>query len=671
MDLTTPIQKVPNIGFFYSKKLKKLGIATVEDLVSHYPFRYENFGAPYKIEGINPGSLASAVGQILQIRNIRTRYGKNLTLATVNDGTSSIEVVWFNQPFLTKSIKQGSRVGLAGKVALFSNHRTFINPEYEILYTKTLTNTTHTQGLMPIYPETLGVSSKWLRTKIKFILPTIIPKIAESMPAESLRRNKLVPKKQAVWQIHFPKSAAQIQPARKRLAFEEILITQLKALRRKEIWQGRLKGTKLNIQQEKVISIISNLPFYLTSSQNKVLKEILADLSRERPMNRLLQGDVGSGKTVVAAIAAYVAFLNGYQSCLMAPTEILAMQHFNTMKGILSPLGVGVSLRTSSIKRREAFDILIGTHALITKTVQFKNLALVVIDEQHRFGVTQRAELRVKGLTPHVLTMTATPIPRSLALTFYGDLELSTLDELPKNRKKVKTFVVPPKKRNGTYQFIRKNILAGKQAYIVCPLIEPSETLASAKAAKEEYEYLRKEIFPDLSLGLLHGRLKSKEKEETLTSFRDNRLNILVSTPVVEVGIDIPNAVIMMIEAAERFGLASLHQLRGRVGRGDEQSFCFLFTESGSKNGVARLTAMEKHHLGLELAELDLKIRGPGQIYGTAQSGVPNFKIASISDLPLIKSAREEADLIFKSLSLNKMKPLRLLLEKQSLVTPD
>lgn len=671
MDLTTRIQQVPNIGNSYAIKLKKLGINTAEDLVNHYPFRYENFGAPYKISSINIGTTASAAGQVLQIRNIRTRYGKNLTFATVNDGTSSIEVVWFNQPFLTKSIKHGTRVGLAGKVDLFSHRKTFINPEYEILNGKGRTITIHTQGLVPVYPETSGVASKWLRTKIKFILPIVLPKIVESLPPESLKRNRLLPKSQAVWQIHFPKRADQIAPARKRLAFEEILITQLIALERKSTWQKKLKSIKLDTPQEEVMSIISNLPFHLTGSQNQVLKEILADLSKDKPMNRLLQGDVGSGKTVVAAIAAYVAFLNGYQSCLMAPTEILALQHFNTLRGILSPLGVKVSLRTASIKREKGFDILIGTHALITRHVQFKNLAFVVIDEQHRFGVEQRAKLRVKGADPHVLAMTATPIPRSLALTFYGDLDLSTLNELPKNRKRVKTFVVPPKKRSEAYQFIRENILGGKQAYIVCPLIEPSETLASAKAARQEYERLKAEIFPDLSLGLLHGRLKSKEKEETLDSFRNNNTSILVSTPVVEVGIDIPNAVIMMVEAAERFGLASLHQLRGRVGRGDVQSFCLLFTESESKNVLARLTAMEKYHLGLQLAELDLKMRGPGQMYGTAQSGIPSFKVASVSDLPLIQDAKKEAGLIFRNFSAKKMKPLKAELEKHALVAPD
>jgi ATP-dependent DNA helicase RecG len=562
------------------------------------------------------------------------------------------------------------KISLAGKVDFFSNRRTFVNPEYEIV-NGTSKKVAHTRGLVPIYPETSGVSSKWLRSKISQMLPELLPKIDDSLPNESLKRHGLLPRGRAIWQIHCPKNTKEIERARKRLAFEEILFTQLVGLQRKSSWQKNLKGIKLNIPQEEVLKLISTLPFHLTSAQNKVLKEILKDLSISRPMNRLLQGDVGSGKTVVAAIASYVTYLNGYQSSIMAPTEILAIQHFNSLKGVLSPLGVKVSIRTSSIKQSGDFDILVGTHSLITKQAQFEKLALVVIDEQHRFGVEQRAQLRVKGASPHVLTMTATPIPRSLALTFYGDLDLSILDELPENRKKIKTFVVPLKKRNGAYQFIKKNISSGKQAYIVCPLIEPSETLITVKAAKEEYERLRTEVFPNLSLGLLHGRLKSKEKEEIINKFRSNELNILVSTPVVEVGIDIPNAIIMMVEGSERFGLASLHQLRGRVGRGAEQSFSLLFTDSSSNIVIRRLKTLEKHHLGIKLAELDLKMRGPGQIYGTAQSGLPSFKIASINNLPLIKEAKNEADLLSERINQKNMRLLKLELNRQALVTPD
>ena len=652
-------------------RLHRLKITTVEDLVHHYPFRYENLGKPAQISEISLGGLNSATGKVWAIRNVRTRFGKNLTLATVTDGSASIEVVWFNQPFLTKVIKTGSEISLAGRVDLFSHRASFINPEYELVDSKTGGKSLHTQGMVPVYPETAGVSSKWLRSKIMNLLPNVLPKIEDPLPSGTLKNHRLIPKRQALWQIHFPTNENQIEEAKKRLSFEELLISQLMALERKRAWEKNQKGLRINIPQEKTLSLIDSLPFSLTEAQRKVIKEILDDISKDKPMNRLLQGDVGSGKTVVAAVAAYIVFLNGYQSALMAPTEILALQHFKTLNSILKPLGVRVSLRTSSTKKDEPFDILIGTHALIARGAGFKKLAFAAIDEQHRFGVEQRARLRHKGQTPHILTMTATPIPRSLALTLYGDLEVSSLDELPKNRKTVKTFVVPPEKRARAYQFIGDNISKGRQAFIIFPFIEPSETLTSVKAAKAEYEYLQKEIFPDLSIGLLHGQLKSEDKKDVLERFSQNKLNILVSTPIVEVGIDIPNATIMLIEGAERFGLASLHQLRGRVGRGIEQSYCFLFSESSSRNALERLSALEKYHLGLKLAEIDLKMRGPGEIYGTAQSGIPSFKIASLTDLPLIKATKQEAIKIFSSRAIDKLTALSSEVEKQSLVPPD
>ncbi|OGY26381.1 MAG: ATP-dependent DNA helicase RecG [Candidatus Woykebacteria bacterium RBG_16_44_10] len=671
MSLQAPIEQVPSVGKFYANRLHRLKISTIEDLVYHYPFRYENLGIATPISEIGLGGPNSAAGEVWQIRNVRTRFGKNLTLATVNDGTASIEAVWFNQPFLTKVIKAGSKISLAGRVDLFSHRVSFINPEYELIDAKARKKSLHTQGLVPVYPETAGVSSKWLRSKIMSLLPAILPKIEDPLPSSTLKSQNLIPKRQAIWQIHFPTDENQINEAKKRLSFEELLISQLIGLDRKNAWEKNQKGFKMSVTQEKLLSLIGSLPFSLTDAQRRVIKEILDDISKEKPMNRLLQGDVGSGKTVVAAAAAYSVFLNGYQSALMAPTEILALQHFKTFSSVLKPLGVKVSLRTSSTKNNEPFDILVGTHALINHGAVFKKLAFAVIDEQHRFGVEQRARLRHKGKTPHVLTMTATPIPRSLALTLYGDLEVSSLDELPKDRKIVKTFVVPPEKRVSAYQFIRDNISKGRQAFIIFPFIEPSETLSSVKAAKKEYEYLKKEVFPDLSIGLLHGRLKLAEKKDVLERFSQNKLNILVSTPIVEVGIDIPNATIMLIEGAERFGLASLHQLRGRVGRGAEQSYCFLFSESSSPNVLQRLSALEKYHLGLKLAEIDLKMRGPGEIYGTAQSGIPSFKIASLTDLPLIKATREEAVKLFNSREIEKLTVLKSEVKRQSLVPPD
>ena len=670
MELDSSIEKLPKVGPFLRSRLKKLNISTINDLINHYPFRYENPGESKSIGEIYPGDFTSITGQIWQIKNIRTRFGKFLTLATVNDGTASIEAVWFNQPFLTKTLKQGSKISLSGKIGLFSHKPTLVNPVYEILTANTQ-KSIHTQGLVPVYPETAGITSKWIRSKIKDIITTNVKKIEETLPAKTLKRNKIIGRKNALLQIHFPKTTKQITQARKRLAFDELLITHLKTLKIKRDWKTKTNGKSLQTNQEKILELITNLPFTLTNAQKKVLKEILTDTTSNTPMNRLLQGDVGSGKTVVAAIVAFNTFLNGYQSAFMAPTEILVQQHLYTLKSILSPLGVRVQMHTSTHKKNDGFDVIVGTHALLTKGIEFKKLAFIVIDEQHRFGVRQRGILRSKGITPHVLTMTATPIPRSLALTLYGDLELSNLDELPKGRKKVKTYVVPLQKRNRAYQFIRDHVDQGKQIFILCPFIEPSETFTTVKAAKDEYLRLQKDVFPNLKLGLLHGKMKAKEKEEVLDKFRQGELNILVSTPIVEVGIDVPNASIMMIEAAERFGLASLHQLRGRVGRGAAQSYCLLFTESSSAKVRTRLSALEKYHLGSKLAEVDLKTRGPGEIYGTAQSGIADFKIATLADFDLIEATKKEAEILIESLNNRELTPLKSIMEKQTFIPPD
>ncbi|HUS59761.1 MAG TPA: ATP-dependent DNA helicase RecG, partial [Nevskiaceae bacterium] len=433
-------------------------------------------------------------------------------------------------------------------------------------------------------------------------------------------------------------------------------LIQLASLKRKLTWQKQKLAYQFNIDQEKILKFSQNLPFELTSAQKRALREIFADLAKNTPMNRLLEGDVGSGKTVVAAAAIFVAYLNGIQSALMAPTEILANQHFKTLNQLLIPLGLKISLLTGGQKKTESnFDLIIGTHALIHKRAKFKKLGLAIIDEQHRFGVEQRAKLIHQGKTPHVLTMTATPIPRTIALTLYSDLDLSVLDEMPPGRQKVKTWVVPPQKRKSAYQWIKKQIKATKnQAFIVCPLIEESqhETLQAVRAVTSEFKKLKKEIFPDLKLGLLHGRLKSQEKRDILEKFKEGKLNILVSTPVVEVGIDIPQATIMMIEAAERFGLAQLHQLRGRVGRSNQQAYCLLFSEQLNEKTLKRLKALQQINIGMKLAEFDLQLRGPGEIYGTQQHGFTQLKVASFSDLPLIKKTKKAASQTMAKISL-------------------
>ena len=468
--------------------------------------------------------------------------------------------------------------------------------------------------------------------------------------------------------IHFPKNQDEIDRARKRLGFDEFFLMQLQALKRRQEWQRNPLARRFTINDSRLTidKFINSLPFKLTSAQTQAINEILKDLEKDAPMNRLLEGDVGSGKTVVAAVAIYATHLNGLQSALMAPTEVLAEQHYKEISKMFEPFGVKVALRTGSKKqlidsknrRSRTMDngqsLMIGTHALLFDSVEFENLGLVIIDEQHRFGVKQRAKLLKKvegGKTPHLLTMTATPIPRSLTLTAYGDLDLSVLDEMPPGRKEVTTWVVPNRKREAAYEWIKKQIVVGAQrdapvqAFIICPLIEESEaeTMQSVKAATAEFERLSKEVFPDLRLALLHGRIKSKEKNEILTAFKSGQYDILVSTQVVEVGIDVPTATLMIIEGAERFGLASLHQLRGRVGRSDRQSYCLLFTSSRSRKAYSRLKALEELNDGFKLAEIDLKLRGPGEIYGTKQHGLMKLKIASLSDVKLIETTRNEA----------------------------
>lgn len=657
MDLKTPISELYMVGPAYAKRLKKLGIETIGDLLYHFPFRYIDYSLVSPIKLAQPGETLTVRGELISIKNEYTRMGKKIQKGIVVDSSGTIEVVWFNQPFLVKTLKAGTIVSLSGKVDFWGRKPALISPEYEILKSPTQI---HTGRLVPVYHETYGISSKWLRSRIAPLIKSLVPKIEEFLPPEIIKKHDLLDLSNAVVQIHFPKDKESTGISRKRFAFEELFLIQLAAAQRKERWQQKKPAKKFIIDQEKILKFIQNLPFELTSAQKRVLKEILSDLSKNKPMNRLLEGDVGSGKTVLAAAAAFVAYFNGVQTALMAPTEILAHQHFQTLNQLLTSLGTRVTLLTSAKKKTETdFDLIVGTHALIHKRAQFKNLGLVVIDEQHRFGVEQRGKLIGKGKAPHVLTMTATPIPRTIALTLYGDLDLSALDEMPPRRQKVKTWVVPPQKRTAAYNWIRKQIKETKsQTFIICPLIEESayETLQSIRAATTEFERLRTQVFPDLQLGLLHGRMKTKEKNAILEDFKNCQLDILVSTPVVEVGIDIPTATIMMIEGAERFGLAQLHQLRGRVGRSDRQSYCLLFSEKALK----RLKALEIIDIGMKLAELDLEIRGPGEIYGTRQHGFWELKVADFSDLPLIEKTKEAAKNVLPHLHRYPLLQLRL-----------
>nr|MBI5455560.1 ATP-dependent DNA helicase RecG [Candidatus Levybacteria bacterium] len=657
MDLQTPVSQVSRSYKMYAQRLEKLGITKIQDFLFHIPFRYEDYSLISKINQIQAGEIVTIQGTIKDIKNQYTRRFKTLQKAVISDDTGEIEILWFNQPFLTRVLKIGDSVSVSGKVDLDRNKPVMITPNYEVIFNN---QTVHTGRLVPVYPETRGISSKWLRRQVFNILEE--KNINDYLPEKILKENDLINLNDAICEIHFPKNLEQALKAKERLSFDELFEIQLAALIRKKSWQEKEIKKEWKIDNIKIDKLIKSLPFKLTNAQKNAINDIIKDLSSKKAMNRLLEGDVGSGKTIVAAISIYISFLNGFQSAFMAPTEILAKQHYDTISTLLSSLGVKVELFTSgtkiqkikdlrlknkdhksSIINHQSFDVAIGTHSLIYKKVSFKSLGLIVIDEQQRFGVEQRSIIRQKGDNPHLLTMTATPIPRTVALTMYGDLDLSILDEMPKGRVKIKTWLVPPVKRDGAYLWINKQVKNGDQVFIVCPFIEESESMVTVKAATKEFERLKKEVFPHLKLGLLHGKLKAKEKDEILKSFKDKNIDILVSTPVVEVGIDIPNATIMLIEEADRFGLAQLHQLRGRVGRSDKQSYCLLFTQSTNPQTLERLKSLETIFSGALLAELDLRLRGPGQIYGTAQHGIPNLKIASFSDFNLIEKTKKEA----------------------------
>ncbi len=702
LSLSTPVKNLFMVGKTYAKRLEKLGINTAEDFLHHYPSRYQDYRIISKINQLQRGETVTVQSQIISFENIYTKYAKKLQKMLIADESGQLQVIFFNQPFLKNVLKPGLPISLSGKVDFFNRRISLISPEYELIkqpaasYQQPATGnwklatgnwqlvTIHTGRLVPVYPETYCVSSKWLRSRIAPLLTKLLPKLSDWLPEKIRKYNKLIILSQALAQIHFPENKKQIKEAKNRLAFDELFLIQTQALLRKHAWQKNKTSYPLKVDQKKAKEFISGLPFDLTKDQQETTREILKDLNQAHPMNRLLQGDVGCGKTVVAAIAAYTAFLNGTQTALMAPTEILAFQHYKTLKSLFKPFGVKVGLATGSKKLArgvwqvadekkvakshlppDACDILIGTHALLYDKVNFQNLGLVIIDEQHRFGVEQRAKLIKKGQSPHILVMTATPIPRTVALSLYGDLDLSTIKEMPKGRKKIKTWVVPPEKRQAAYQWIKKQVKQEKiQAFIICPLIELSqtETLKNIKAVKEEFNKLSKKIFPDLKLGLLHGRLKAQQKEKIITAFRKKKTDILVATPVVEVGIDIPDAGIILIEAADRFGLATLHQLRGRVGRSNKQAYCLLFA-SEKKKAYSRLKLMESYNNGLELAEKDLKLRGPGELYGIAQHGFSKLKIASFNDLQLVEKVHRAANSLLKTTNY-KLNSFPLLKEK-------
>lgn len=696
MSLQIPVKDASPFLKKYAKRLEALEIYTYQDFLYHIPFRYEDYSVKSKINQIQSGETITVIGTVKEIKNTYTRQRfQTMQKAIITDETGEIHTIWFNQPYLTKMIHSGDTIAISGKVEKNSNKLQFTAPEYELITIDPVTNqpseTLHTARLVPIYHETKGISSKFLRRQIHKIIQENIDAFTEHFPEKLIKQLGFLDYLETIKQIHFPSSLQIAKQAKDRLSFEELFFSQVTAMKRREMWKGTLVGQSLKVTQHngKIQKFIQSLPFTLTTAQQKALQHIFSDMQKQEPMNRLLEGDVGSGKTIVAAIAMYVASLNNYQSVLMAPTEILAQQHFATISKFLEPFGVKVDLITGSHKSQATnpksqkkkkmdlgdldfrFDILVGTHAVLSKKINFDNLGLVVIDEQQRFGVGQRALIRAKGKNPHFLTMTATPIPRTIALTMYGDLDLSLLDELPQGRKTIKTWFVPATKREGAYRWIEKELsTTHSQAFIVCPFIEESESMTTVKAATKEFEYLQKNVFSHLKLGLLHGKMKAKEKDEILEKFRNHEFDILIATPVVEVGIDIPNATIIIIEAADRFGLSQLHQLRGRVGRGDKQSYCLLFTESTKPQTISRLRAMESMHIGAQLAEFDLQLRGAGDMYGTAQHGQTFFKIASFADVDLIEQAKQTAERIFPELD-HYPKLLEKLQHTDSEISPD
>ncbi len=683
MDLATPARFIPHVGPVFARRLAKLAIYTVADLLWHLPSRYEDYRITSEIARLQEGEQVTVIVTVRSIKNIFLSSGKQLQKALVYDTSGEIEVVWYNQPFLVKILAPSMNVALTGKVYQFNRVLNLQSPEYEIVKDKS--ELVSAGRLVPIYPETQGISSKWLRTRIHELLALHLFK--EYLPQHLILKYHLLPIDEAIRLTHFPVSPRDPEKGKLRLAFDELIILELRALQKRLEWARIAKGKPILIPPESLKQFIGALPFTLTPSQLQAIDEIVSDLSKPHSMNRLLQGDVGSGKTVVAAVAMYIASLNGARSILMAPTEILALQHFETLKRLFVPFRIRVGIQTASNKTffrtknsnlkkaADDFDILVGTHALLENHVSATHVGLVVIDEQHRFGVRQRSILRKKGANPHVLTMTATPIPRTIALTLHGDLELSQLEELPSGRKRIKTWVVPENKRIDAYRWISRHIKESdkkNRTFIICPFIEPSESLTTVKAAVKEFTHLSEKIFPDVSLGLLHGKLHPKEKLRILNDFRMGNYQILVSTPVVEVGIDIPEATIILIEGADRFGLAQLHQLRGRVGRGEKQSYCLLFSSTSQEN--ARLKSLERIFNGAQLAELDLKLRGPGSYFGTLQHGQIELKAASYCDFHLIQTTLQEAKILIREDAQLSRYPLlkqRVLSDTIQEVTPD
>lgn len=664
LGLDSPVTALSGVGETLAKRLQRLDITTIRDLLHHYPHRYNDFSALKTINQLEYGQEVTIMGTIWETKSRRSRSGGTIVQSIIADGTATIQATWFNQPYLLKSLKAGRQIVLSGKVDAYLGRLVMNSPEWEFLEKEQI----HTGRLVPVYSLTKGIKAKGLRRLIKRTIDYWTKRVPDYLPPQLCKSLGLIDLETTLTQIHFPDNWGALEQARRRLSFDEFLLIQLGVLQQRQIWRSR-PGRALDVNPMLLQAFAASLPFALTAAQKRTTDEIASDLRQSQPMSRLLQGDVGSGKTVVAAAAMLMAAASGTQAVLMAPTEILAEQHSKSLSALYQQLDISESPDTSSLhprvrlltgsitgaERRQIYadiasgeaDVIVGTHALIQKGVEFKDLSLAIVDEQHRFGVKQRATLRQKGHNPHMLVMTATPIPRTLSLTIYGDLDVSTLDEMPPGRQPIETRWFLPRERERAYRFIRSQVEQGHQAFIICPLVEGADQVET-KAAVQEHERLQQTIFPDLKLGLLHGRMKGQEKEAIMAQFQRRELDILVSTSVVEVGIDVPNATVMMVEGANRFGLAQLHQFRGRVGRGQAKSFCILLSDTPSEESVERLRAIESTLDGFKLAEIDLEMRGPGEFFGTRQSGMPPLRMAKLSDRHILEEARQAAKDIFE-----------------------
>ncbi len=688
----SPLDALPGVGKADAQAFRRLGVKTIRDLLHHYPFRYDDFSKRTTIADLRPGQLETVVASVFDTRTFSMRSGGNALEVKLEDDTGILKAVFYRQPWLAKQLVPGMQIMVSGKVELFAGQKQMSSPDWQPFQALSPDELLHVGRMVPVHSLTKGLAERSARSLIKQVVDRYADALADPLPLVVRQRAGLVDLPTAIKKIHFPDNGTDVIAARTRLGFDEFLAIQLGVLQRKIDWQ-REEGYPIPYNDEAHQAFLQTLPFALTNAQTRALGEIFTDMRAPVPMARLLQGDVGSGKTAVAAATALQAVAAGFQAAIMAPTEILAEQHYRGLRNLLGAIavrrssewqtqidehqrarlaeiqlilgmdpqrndGVRVALLTGSLGAKERrrvlegiangeVDLVVGTHALITDAVQYQRLGLAIVDEKHRFGVEQRQRLKDKGHNPHLLVMTATPIPRTLTMTIYGDLDTSVLDELPPGRQQILTKRIRQYERERAYKHIRKEIAAGRQAFVICPLVEESDK-SDLPSAEEMYQKLQSDIFPDLRVGLIHGRMSAKDKDEVMVAFRNRDHDILVATAVIEVGIDIPNATTIMIEGADRFGLAQLHQFRGRVGRGAHKSYCILVSDRDNEVTTKRLAAMEETRDGFRLAEIDLELRGPGEFFGTRQSGTPDLKVAQLTDTRLLHAAQLEAKAILR-----------------------